>query len=71
MSPRLHAWRSYVGTLRRSELMALQAKEVAFVAGRLRLWLGRGMTDQVGQGVEVDLPSGRNVETCPVGSGSV
>lgn len=60
MSPRLPAWRSHVGSLCCSELMALQAKEVAFVAGRLRLRLERGMTDQVGQGAEVGRRRGRH-----------
>jgi integrase len=34
--------------------------------GGLRLRIARGKTDQEGQGVEIGLPRGRHVETCPV-----
>ena len=56
----------FAGALRRSELVALQAEDVAIVAGGLRLRLLRGKTDQAGQGAEVGLPRGRHLETCPV-----
>ena len=56
----------FVGALRRSELVSLQAEDVAVVPGGLRLRLRRGKTDQAGQGAEVGLPRGRHVETCPV-----
>ena len=56
----------FVGALRRSELVALQADDVAVVTGGLRLRIRRGKTDQAGQGAEIGLPRGRHVETCPV-----
>jgi integrase len=54
------------GALRRSELVGLQVEDVALVPDGLRLRIRRGKTDQTGQGVEVGLPRGRHVETCPV-----
>jgi len=56
----------FAGALRRSELVALQADDVAPVAGGLRLRIVRGKTDQAGQGAEIGLPRGRHAETCPV-----
>ena len=56
----------FAGALRRSELVALQVEDVAIVAGGLRLRIGRGKTDQAGQGAEIGLPRGRHAETCPL-----
>ena len=56
----------FVGALRRSELVSLNVEDVAVVPGGLRLRIMRGKTDQLGQGVEIGLPRGRHVETCPV-----
>jgi integrase len=56
----------FAGALRRSELVALRVEDVALVAGGLRLRIGRGKTDQAGQGAEIGLPRGRHIETCPV-----
>ena len=56
----------FVGALRRSELVALTVEDVAVVAAGLRLRIRRGKTDPTGQGVEVGLPRGRHLETCPV-----
>ena len=55
----------FAAALRRSELVALQVEDVAIAAGGLRLRIGRGKTDQKGQGAEIGLPRGRHVETCP------
>ena len=56
----------FAGAFRRSELVALQVKDVAIVAGGLRLRLRRSKNDQAGTGAEVGLPRGRHPETCPV-----
>ncbi len=56
----------FAGALRRSEIVALQVEDVAEVAGGLQLRIGRGKTDQTGQGADVGLPRGRHAETCPV-----
>ena len=55
----------FAAALRRSELVALQVEDVAIIAGGLRLRIGRGKTDQLGQGAEIGLPRGRHVDTCP------
>ena len=56
----------FAGALRRSELVALQADDVADIAGGLRLQIRRSKTDAAGQGAELGLPRGRHEATCPV-----
>ena len=55
----------FAAALRRSELVALKVEDVSVAAGGLRLRIGRGKTDQAGQGAEIGLPRGRHAETCP------
>jgi integrase len=56
----------FAGALRRSELVALQADDVAPLAGGLRLRILRSKTDHTGEGAEIGLPRGKHAETCPV-----
>ena len=56
----------FAAALRRSELVALDVADVAFVAEGLILTLRRAKTDQEGRGVEIALPFGRSERTCPV-----
>ena len=55
----------FAAAMRRSELVALQVNDVSEVAGGLRLRIGRGKTDQLGQGAEIGIPRGKHVATCP------
>ncbi len=64
----------FAGALRRSELVALDLAgsarsdsicTLAFVAGGLRIWLGRSKTDQDGDGQLIAIPFGRT-RLCPV-----
>ena len=55
----------FAAALRRSELVALQVNDVSEVSGGLRLRIGRGKTDQEGQGAEIGIPRGRHAATCP------
>lgn len=54
------------GALRRSEIVALDRSDVRLEARGLVLTLRRSKTDQVGEGREVALPTGRTPEVCPV-----
>lgn len=56
----------YAGALRRSELAALDIKDVAWVDEGAVLTLRRSKTDQQGQGRQVALPRGAHAQTCPV-----
>jgi integrase len=56
----------FVGALRRSELVALQVPHVADVAGGLTLQIWRRHTDLARQRVEISLPRGNQIATCPV-----
>lgn len=56
----------YSGALRRSELVGLDVKDLAFVDEGLVLNLRFSKTDQVGEGVRVALRRGSRDETCPV-----
>ena len=56
----------FAAALRRSELVALDVADVAFVAEGLILTLRRAKTDQEGRGVEIAVPFGRSERTCPV-----
>ncbi|WP_043837840.1 site-specific integrase [Muricoccus aerilatus] len=56
----------FAAALRRSELVALDVADVAFMAEGLILTLRRAKTDQDGRGVEIAIPFGRSERTCPV-----
>ena len=56
----------FAAALRRSELVALQVEDVTKSKTGLRVRIGRGKTDQAGQGAEIGLPYGKHSETCPV-----
>jgi integrase len=56
----------FAAALRRSELVALDVADVAFVAEGLLLTLRRAKTDQEGRGAEIAIPFGSSERTCPV-----
>jgi integrase len=56
----------FAAALRRSELVALDVADVAFVAEGLILTLRRAKTDQEGRGAEIAIPFGSSERTCPV-----
>jgi integrase len=56
----------FAAALRRSELVALDVVDLAFVAEGIILTLRRGKTDQEGRGVEIAIPYGRAPRTCSV-----
>ena len=56
----------FAAALRRSELVALDVSDVAFVAEGMILTLRRAKTDQEGRGVEIAVPFGSGSRTCPV-----
>jgi integrase len=56
----------FAAALRRSELVALDLADIAFVAEGIILTLRRAKTDQEGRGVEIAIPHGRSPRTCPV-----
>jgi integrase len=56
----------FAGAFRRSELVAIQFEDVAFVDEGLVLEIPRSKTDQEGEGREVAIPFGRHPSTCPV-----
>lgn len=56
----------FAGALRRSELAAIRAADVAFDADGLRIFLPVSKGDQERDGVIVLVPSGEHAETCPV-----
>ncbi|HEY8612337.1 MAG TPA: site-specific integrase [Roseomonas sp.] len=56
----------FAAALRRSELVALDAADVAFVPEGLILTLRRAKTDQEGRGTEIAIPFGSSERTCPV-----
>jgi integrase len=60
----LHFW----SALRRAELCALQAGDVAFVEEGLLVTLGRSKTDQTGVGRLIGLPYTDDAHVCPVRS---
>lgn len=51
----------------RSELVALEWGDVAFVHGGMRVTIRRGKGDQEAHGVTVGVPTGAHAATCPVG----
>jgi integrase len=56
----------FAAALRRSELVALDVADVAFVLEGLILTLRRAKTDQEGRGAEIAIPFGSSERTCPV-----
>jgi integrase len=52
--------------LRRSEIVALDVADVAFVTEGATIHIRRSKTDQEGAGVLLGVPFGSNPETCPV-----
>jgi site-specific recombinase XerD len=56
----------FAGGLRRSELCALNAEDVAQNADGLVLALGRSKTDQEGAGAAIGIPYGSAAAACPV-----
>jgi integrase len=56
----------FAAALRRSELVALDVADVAFVPEGMILTLRRAKTDQEGQGAETAIPFGSAERTCPV-----
>jgi integrase len=56
----------FAAALRRSELVALDVADVAFVMEGLILTLRRAKTDQEGKGTEIAIPFGASDRTCPV-----
>jgi site-specific recombinase XerD len=55
----------FAGAFRRSELVALDAGDVRFVADGLEVTLRRSKTDQEGEGRLIGVPNGSNPVTCP------
>jgi integrase len=56
----------FAGAFRRSELVGLDVKDLAFTREGLTITLHRSKTDQGGTGRKVGVPFGANPETCPV-----
>lgn len=56
----------FAGAFRRSELAALQVKDLRLVVDGLDVYLSRSKTDQAGQGVIVPVLRAGKVEHCPV-----
>ena len=56
----------FAGSLRRSELAALQVNEVTWHRKGITLFIPRSKTDQEGEGREVEIPLGSQDLTCPV-----
>jgi integrase len=56
----------FAGGFRRSEIVGLNAEDLEFKDGTLRVMLRRSKTDQVGKGKAVVILPGRNPKTCPV-----
>ena len=56
----------FAGAFRRSEVVALDVEDVAFVPEGMRVLLRRSKTDQEGAGLVKGLPTGRRPETCAV-----
>jgi site-specific recombinase XerD len=56
----------YVGALRRSEIVAINAEDIEYVDGGIRLMVRRSKSDQEGRGVTMGIGYGAHPETCPV-----
>jgi site-specific recombinase XerD len=58
----------FCGGFRRSELVALDVKDLAFVEDGLQVMIRRSKTDQRGKGRKIGLPMGSTALRCPVRS---
>ena len=58
----------FCGAFRRSELVALDAADVAVTRDGLVVTIRRSKTDQEGEGRKIGIPYASHVETCPVRS---
>src|ERR1017187_430931 len=58
----------FCGTFRRSELVALDAADVAVTREGLVVTIRRSKTDQEGEGRKIGIPYASHLETCPVRS---
>jgi integrase len=56
----------FAGGFRRSEIVGLNAEDLKFKDGILRVTLLRSKTDQLGKGRTVVIVPGKNPKTCPV-----
>lgn len=56
----------FAGGFRRSELVAIDVEDLAFVADGLVVTIRRSKTDQEGEGQAVGIPPGSAPEVCPV-----
>jgi integrase len=56
----------FAGGFRRSEIVGLNAEDLEFKDGTLRVTLRRSKTDQKGEGRTIVVLPGRNLKTCPV-----
>lgn len=56
----------FAGALRRSELVAVQREHISFTPDGMKLLIPRAKSDQEGHGVELGIPRGMKLETCPV-----
>lgn len=56
----------FAGAMRRSELAALECRDLSFVPDGLVALVRRSKTDQEGEGQEVGISYGRRPKTCPV-----
>ena len=58
----------FAAALRRSEIAALDVRDLRFVDAGIEVTIRRSKTDQIGAGQVVPVPFGGRVETCPVRS---
>jgi len=56
----------FAGAFRRSELVSLDVRDVAFTQEGLEIILRRSTTDQEGEGRKVGIPYGSTAKACPV-----
>jgi integrase len=56
----------FAAALRRSELVALEVKDVDWVDGGVVVTIRKSKTDQEGRGQEIGIPYGATPQTCPV-----
>jgi integrase len=56
----------FAGGFRRSEIVGLNAEDLKFKDGTLRVTLRRSKTDQKGEGRTIVILPGQNLKTCPI-----
>ncbi len=56
----------FAAALRRSEIVALNAENLVWVESGMVITIARSKTDQEGAGVQIGVPYGSTLETCPV-----